>query len=52
MKSYKDKIVSNKNLLKFIGCFKKKGNKVAMCHGVFDLVHPGHIRHLQFANKV
>ena len=20
-----------------------------MCHGVFDLVHPGHIRHLQFA---
>ena len=44
MKSYKDKIVSNKNLLKSIGQFpRKKGNKVAMCHGVFDLVHPGHI---------
>ena len=50
MKSYKDKIVTNKNLLKKIGQFpRKKGNKVAMCHGVFDLVHPGHIRHLQFA---
>ena len=50
MKSYKYKIFSNKNLLKFIGQFpRKKGNKVAMCHGVFDLVHPGHIRHLQFA---
>ena len=20
-----------------------------MCHGVFDLVHPGHIRHLSYA---
>ena len=20
-----------------------------MCHGVFDLVHPGHIRHLAYA---
>src|SRR6476469_4761677 len=22
---------------------------VVMCHGVFDLVHPGHIRHLLYA---
>ncbi len=50
MKSYKDKIVTNNNLLKLLGQYpRKKGNKVAMCHGVFDLVHPGHIRHLQFA---
>ena len=50
MKNYKNKIVTNKKLQKILGEFpRKKGSKVAMCHGVFDLVHPGHIRHLQFA---
>jgi len=27
--------------------FKEKGLKVVHCHGVFDLLHPGHIFHLQ-----
>ena len=26
-------------------------NKVIMCHGTFDLVHPGHIRHLLYAKS-
>ena len=44
---YKNKILSPSSLLKKIGQFpRSKGNKIAMCHGVFDLVHPGHIRHL------
>ncbi len=30
---------------------KKQGHKVVHCHGVFDLLHPGHIRHLQEAKK-
>lgn len=30
---------------------RKKGNKIVQCHGVFDLLHPGHIRHLQAAKK-
>ena len=30
---------------------KKKGKKVVLCHGVFDLVHPGHIIHLSSAKK-
>lgn len=30
---------------------KKKGFKVVHCHGVFDLLHPGHFRHLQEAKK-
>ncbi|MCH9627861.1 MAG: Bifunctional protein HldE [Chlamydiales bacterium] len=30
---------------------KRKGHKVVHCHGVFDLLHPGHIRHLQEAKK-
>lgn len=25
--------------------------KVAHCHGVFDLIHPGHIRHLTYARE-
>src|SRR6266853_4765876 len=25
--------------------------KVIMCHGVFDVVHPGHIRHLLYAKS-
>jgi len=23
--------------------------KVIMCHGVFDVVHPGHVRHMLYA---
>jgi len=30
---------------------KAKGKKVVHCHGVYDLVHPGHIRHLNAAKK-
>jgi rfaE bifunctional protein kinase chain/domain/rfaE bifunctional protein nucleotidyltransferase chain/domain len=30
---------------------KKQNKKIAHCHGVFDLIHPGHIRHLAAAKK-
>lgn len=29
----------------------KNSNKVVLCHGVFDLIHLGHIRHFQDAKK-
>jgi len=52
MKSYLKKIVSVEELLKKVGNFPRdKNNIIAMCHGVFDLVHPGHIRHLSFAKQ-
>ena len=52
MKNYLNKIVNKKELLAEIGKFPRKDNlKVAMCHGVFDLVHPGHIRHLSYAKS-
>src|ERR1043166_5069254 len=28
---------------------RPRDRKVIMCHGTFDLVHPGHIRHLMYA---
>ncbi len=31
---------------------KKKGKKIAHCHGCFDLMHPGHIRHFQGAKAM
>ncbi len=31
---------------------KQEGKTVALCHGVFDLVHPGHIIHLEQAKQM
>ena len=44
---YKYKIKSLKDLKKLIGKHPRK-RKVILCHGVFDVVHPGHIRHLAY----
>jgi len=30
---------------------EKRANTIVLCHGVFDLVHPGHLRHLIFAKS-
>ena len=49
-RKYKNKIINKRNLLKKIGSFPRK-KKVVMCHGVFAVVHPGHIRHLAFAKS-
>lgn len=31
---------------------KAKGSTIALCHGVFDLVHPGHINHFKEAREM
>lgn len=31
---------------------KQNGKTIALCHGVFDLVHPGHIIHLEQAKEM
>ena len=31
---------------------KKQGKKVGLCHGCFDLMHPGHIKYFQAARKM
>lgn len=45
------KIVSLDELEKIVHTFKKKGKKIVLCHGVFDLMHPGHIFHFEAAKK-
>ncbi len=45
---YSHKLVKVEELIKKIGNFPRK-KKVILCHGVFDIVHPGHIRHLIYA---
>ena len=47
----KNKIFRLKKLSKIIGQLKKEKKKIAHCHGVFDLLHPGHIQHFEKAKK-
>ena len=37
----------NSSLLKKLKDFKKNKKKIVLCHGVFDLVHLGHIKHFK-----
>ena len=40
------KIKTREELAEIIDRLKAQGQAVVQCHGVFDLLHPGHIRHL------
>jgi len=46
-----DKIKSIKEIGEEVEKLKKKDKKVVMCHGEFDLFHPGHLRYLKGAKK-
>lgn len=47
---YRHKIRTPAELRELLGP-PPRDRKVIMCHGVFDVVHPGHIRHLLFAKS-
>jgi rfaE bifunctional protein kinase chain/domain len=46
----RQKIKTPLEIRKLIGPMPR-WEKVIMCHGVFDLVHPGHVRHLLYAKS-
>ena len=46
------KIYSLEHLLALRLQAKLDGRTVVHCHGCFDIVHPGHIHHLQYAKKL
>jgi len=48
-KNIYNKIKTMDELAEIIKDLKKKGKKVIHCHGVFDLLHPGHIKHFEVA---
>ncbi len=49
-RNYRHKIQTTDELLACIGEFPRQ-KKVIICHGCFDVVHPGHIRHLAYAKS-
>ncbi len=46
------KIISADVLAERLEVARTEGLRIAMCHGVFDLLHPGHLRHLAHAKEL
>jgi len=44
-----EKVLSRDRLLSLRAAARIAGRRVVQCHGCFDIVHPGHIRHLRHA---
>jgi cytidyltransferase-like protein len=49
-KLYRHKIKTADEIARLIGD-RPRQKKIIMCHGVFDVVHPGHLRHLIYAKS-
>ena len=47
----KKKIIKFFNIENLSFLLKKKGKKIVHCHGVFDLLHIGHLKHFKSAKK-
>jgi rfaE bifunctional protein kinase chain/domain len=47
---YRHKIKTLEELARAIGP-RPRPKSVIMCHGMFDIVHPGHLRHLAYAKE-
>lgn len=51
MSVVEQKVVKLEELAQITERLKGEGKTVAHCHGVFDLLHPGHIKHFEAARK-
>jgi rfaE bifunctional protein kinase chain/domain/rfaE bifunctional protein nucleotidyltransferase chain/domain len=47
----KKKIIDFSDVEKILKSIKRKGKKIVCCHGVFDLLHIGHLKHFESAKK-
>jgi cytidyltransferase-like protein len=45
------KIRSFAEIEPLLGAHRAQGSRIVQCHGVFDLIHPGHIRHFREAKS-
>ena len=46
------KVVKFKKAIRIITKLKSQGKKVGLCHGGFDLLHVGHIKHFESAKNI
>lgn len=51
MMQTKSKIIKKEDFTPIRTWLKQEGKRIVLCHGVFDLLHYGHIEHLQDAKK-
>lgn len=50
-KDHQTKVKLINELARLLEDLRKDGKKIAHCHGCFDLLHPGHLKHFQAAKK-
>ena len=48
---HKRKIVELAELIGILDQHRASGEVIVQCHGCFDIVHPGHLRYLEFARR-
>ena len=48
-RTFEEKIKSLSELAAVCCTMREEGKRVVQCHGVFDLMHPGHVRHFEAA---
>jgi rfaE bifunctional protein kinase chain/domain len=48
---YKDKILNQADLEDKVKQAGKANNRIVLCHGHFNVLHPGHLRFLQYASE-
>jgi rfaE bifunctional protein nucleotidyltransferase chain/domain len=46
------KVIGLEELAEKLQSLKLEGKKIVLCHGCFDLMHPGHIKYFQAAKKM
>lgn len=46
-----EKVIALQDLDRVLEAERSQGRSIALCHGVFDLLHPGHFRHLRSARS-
>ncbi len=49
--TYLEKILSRDALSQALQLVRERGQSVVQCHGCFDILHPGHLRHLTWARR-
>ena len=46
------KVIGLEELAEKLQSLKSEGKKIVLCHGCFDLMHPGHIKYFQAAKRM